>query len=299
LSIYPYILNGEIQYYEYLNPYDTHAQHRFEPSEVAYNHGYHPANDWRGTSILYAAMKSINIDDNLEDFLLDFFANNARPGIIFTAQDEPTQRNVELWQRLRDKLENKFTGRGNQFRSMTMPIPATVTELEQPDLQKQFVISDGIRKKILTAFGIPPVLVGDTTNTTFRNAPDARKVFIQQHLRDRMNMIANYITRELLPFFYPGHDHRFAFEWSTFDVMSDGDMLRVDSVNKQLSHGIISLAEAQSQLGQNADPDFENIYMVNGKPASKELLLELANNPLQFLAPQAYTSPRGLEGQAH
>jgi len=277
LAIEPEIQQGEITGYTYSG---DEGYIRFQPRDIAYSHGFNPLNDIRGGSLMQTAIDSVDVLRSLVTYLGDFFDNNARPGMLMTPRGDRAMPERE-WQRLTDEVGHFLKGRGNQFNTFSTSIPVDFTAMENPDLQKQFSVHDPLTRQIYRAFRVPLAMVGDSSIVRFKEGQEQQAIFVQQQLVPYLEQIELFMNARPVPFFDTSEHYMFAFDASDFELLTEGDQLQSDVVGANLRNGIIPLTRAQELLGEQPDEDLADIYLINGEPVHKRVLLEWAMQPRQ------------------
>ncbi|MBY4210803.1 phage portal protein [Rhodococcus fascians] len=74
-----------------------------------------PRNPYYGQSIITAAAATIDTDEQMKDWNRRFFANNARPGLIFSTKEEMSD---EAYKRWKAQFSDAHTGSENAYKNL-------------------------------------------------------------------------------------------------------------------------------------------------------------------------------------
>ncbi|MBB0998289.1 phage portal protein [Dietzia maris] len=74
-----------------------------------------PANPYVGQSIITAASATIDTDEQMKDWNRRFFANNARPGLVFSTNEEMSD---EAYARWKQQFADTHTGTENAYKNL-------------------------------------------------------------------------------------------------------------------------------------------------------------------------------------
>ena len=256
---------GKITGYRY-----TGIPKPFDVSELAYDHGFNPVDDLRGSSILQTAIDSINILRNLVRYLSDFFANNARPGMVASFKEgQSDPKNIEL---LKTEISRYIKGLGKQHNTFISPLPLDWLTLENPDLQKQYSLDEPITRQIYRAFGIPMAMAGDTQATGYKEAPAMFKTFVSLRLKPHLQNISEFITDAILPMLPDTDNQRFEFDLSEFNIVTDDDKAKSEVVATELQNQLTTLDKAQERAGLVADDWSKDRIIIEGLPVKRDMV---------------------------
>lgn len=277
LAMQPVIENGVIRGYTYSQFQGTRIEIDIE--DLAFDHGYNPLDDFRGSSVVMTVIDSINPLRNLVNYINEFFINNARQGMSASFKNSE-DNNPQNYENIKQAIKDHLKGKGNQFKTFLSMVPLEWQAFENPDIGKQFSIDDPLTKKIYRAFGVPMSLAGDTSGTNYKESKDNLASFINVQALPHIENIQDFQTDSVLPFFVEKDskgniDQRFEFDTSRFDVLTQEDKLQSEVVGADLNIGLMTVAEAQESRGITRDEDFEDRYMVDGLPVPKEDYLNL------------------------
>jgi HK97 family phage portal protein len=132
-----------------------------------------------------------------QDYAARFFANSARPDLVLQSDQAISKEAID---NLRAQLDERHNGTANAHRPMVLTggLKAEIISIPVEDLQllqlRQFQVEE-----IARIYGIPPFMIGHTTNTTaFGSGMEAMGVgFVRYGLRPHLNKVENEINRKL------------------------------------------------------------------------------------------------------
>lgn len=291
-------VNGSITSYWYSN--SNGASRRFTPYEICYDHGFNPFDDLRGSSIVAAAINEININRNLQRFLRDFFINNARPGFAASFKNERNADDPDAQELLKQELRKYFKGSGNQFNTLISPIPLDFETFDPPDISGQYSINASIRREIYATFGVPMALAGDTQATKFKETKDVRAAFVLTKILPLLKRLEDFFNDTVLP--RMGCENvRLEFDTTEYNVLTEEDEMYSRMVRDDLSAGLIPVSTAQSLRGYPVDKTLDGIYVMQGRPMTREIMLQVAKSlpegvqqPLTTPSPNANGTPTNI-----
>lgn len=116
-----------------------------------------PRNPYFGQSRITAAAAVIDTDDQMKDWNRRFFANNARPGLIFSTNEEMTD---EAYARWKEQFSDEHTGTANAYKNLLVENgDAKPYMMSQQDLD--FLASRKFSmQEILAMFNVSPAVLG-------------------------------------------------------------------------------------------------------------------------------------------
>lgn len=235
LSTQPIIVNGGIQYYQYNQLYGGISE-TLKPKDVAYYHNWNPYNDFRGQGLTQVVMQKINMARNLDDFIEDFFGNNARPSVIVSPTgDEPFTSDQKS--KLQQQMDVFLKGRGNQWATYVSPINAKYDPLDQPKIGEHYTIAPELSQYIYTVYGVPKALAGDDSGTQYKTGDDVKVAFFQITIIPLASHLERYVNSSIMPYLDDSGVF-FRFDTSEFDLVSDDDKMRMDIASTAYSGGL-------------------------------------------------------------
>lgn len=221
------VVNGEIQDFRWSPMNNSSRTFTFDPDAIAYKHMQNPFDDFRGQGLVEVTMDSLNVTRNVMRWLMSFFRNSARPGVIVSPK--PSMEFTNEQQRIiATEIQMFMKGSDNAYSTLVPPIPMDVTPFEQPNIAQFYSIVDPLEVKIYTTFGVPVAMAGDSGRTRFKQGSDILQAFYINTVIPLARWVQDYFNFQILPFFDMDEDVSFEFDLSEFDTTSQDDKLRVD-----------------------------------------------------------------------
>lgn len=276
------VINGRIV--DFMYGWDSEFV-RIPPIKMAYMHTRHPHDDNAGYSRVMAAMSKTNIERNIDQFVDDFYANGAMPGLVVQPSGNVATFSPQDQQNMERKLREQFKGLGNQFRSLVLQRQAELTPLESGGYDKQYNVESEVSTQIFEAMGVPQAMAGNTSATPYKDGDETVTRFFFGTILPEATEIQRYINESLMPFFDPSGRTLFEFDTSPFDTVTEQDKLEADVVNSQLTGGYLSLAQAAQIQERPVETWMENRYMYEGlpmTPAQIDAMIEAKIAQAQF-----------------
>lgn len=235
LGTEPIISGGAITNFQY-SSITGGVSEMLQPKEVAYYHTWNPYNDHRGQGLTQVVMQKINMARNLDDFIEDFFGNNARPSVIVSPTgDEPFTTDQKT--KLQQQMDVFLKGRGNQWSTYVSPTNAKYDPLDQPKIGDHYTIAPELSQYIYTVYGVPKALAGDDSGTQYKTGDDVKVAFFQITIIPLATHIERYINSTIMPYLDDSGAF-FRFDTSEFDLVSDDDKLRMDIATSAYRDGL-------------------------------------------------------------
>jgi HK97 family phage portal protein len=143
---------------------------------------YHPLDDHQGFAPLRAAQAALDIHNAASNWNRALLANSARPsGALVYAGAEGTGLSDEQFIRLREELEESFSGLGNAGRPLLLEggLEWRSFSLSPKDMDHAETKAAAARD-IALALGVPPLVLGLPGDNTYANFQEANRAFWRQ-----------------------------------------------------------------------------------------------------------------------
>lgn len=262
--------NGRIQYYSYMGMDDDVAMH-IPLEQMAYRINRRNAfDDNLGYSGVLAAMDAINLSRNAVRAFKNFFSNGMQLGGVISPTGENTWSDREL-ENARREWANNHKGAANAGRWAVLPKRAEITPFGQEDASSNFSVTKDLRNTIYAAMSVFPQLAGDPSDATYDNAKDIKRQWWEMLANPYAKDIAGYHTNVVIPKLEPDANVYIEPDLSPYETEEP------DIISQDVNAGIIDISKAQQKRGYAVDNDLRDIYMVNGRPMSKSVIIQLAN----------------------
>lgn len=207
-----------------------------------------------------------------QEFAARFFANNARPDIVISSDQDLNEEQATL---LRDAWERLYSGLHNSHRPAVLGNGATVTPLTIPAEDAQLLAMRQFQiEEIARIYGVPPFMIGHTEKTTsWGSGVEAMGIgFVRFTLRQHLTKIEKELNRKL--FQTAGK----FIEFDTFDL-EKADMKTLfagfrAALGRAGEPGFMTAEEVRNRLNLKRKPDHGELHRGEGKPAPRD-----PNNP--------------------
>ena len=229
------IIAGRIVSFQYTSM-DGAQSESLKPNEVAYYHNRSPYSNFRGLGLTQVVMQKINMARNLDDFIEDFFNNNARPSVLVSPQGDMPFTDQQITQ-LQQQLDNFLKGRGNNWSTYVSKIGAKYTPMDQPNVGDHYTIAPILSRYIYTVYGVPLAIAGDDSGTQYKTGDDVQVAFYQNTIIPLARELAKYINTQIMPYF-DNSGAFFRFDTSEFDLVSADDDLRSQIATRNFLAGL-------------------------------------------------------------
>lgn len=169
-----------------------------------------PLDPYRGRSIIAAAAKTIDTDEQMKDWNRRFFANNARPGMVFTTNTGETMSDA-AFDRLNQQIKDQFSGADNAYKPLLLENGSVHPYmLNQHDLD--FLSSRKFsRDEILAMMRVSPSMLGMVENVNKANNDGALEI---HHILNTIPRLTRFV--ELLnAVLVTPYDRRYEFDFES------------------------------------------------------------------------------------
>jgi len=210
---------------------------KFKPDEIIAFRYFSPLNEAGGVGAVRPLLNSLLMDFYTLAYNRDYFKKGTNiSGYFYTEKElgEPALR------RLKAEIESSYSGihgfykppilfGGLEYRSLsTIPKDMAFRELR-----------DDIRKDILAAFHVPPIMLGlETAN--YATAREQKATFWRETMVPKLNKIAEKINQKLMPPFEKllGERLWFTFDYASIDAFTEDYGKKVDTALKLQQLGV-------------------------------------------------------------
>ncbi len=181
-------------------------KHRFstagEASPICHFKQYHPMDDHYGLSPFMAASAAVDVHNAASKWSKALLDNAARPSgaIVYRGEDGATL-SAEQYERLLSEMETHHQGARNAGRPMLLeggldwkPMGFSPSDME---FQKT---KEAAAREIVTAFGVPPMLLGIPGDATYANYQEANRAFYRLTVLPLANRVLAALSHWLAHF---------------------------------------------------------------------------------------------------
>lgn len=226
-----------------------------------------PASPYNGRSVISAASASVDIDTMMKDWNRNLFANNARPGMLFSSNAELSDT---AYARTVEMLKDNYSGTHNAYKPMLIEGgDAKPYMLNAQDLD--FLAGrEFSRDEILAMFRVPSAILGATTDFNRANMDAAFYIHTVINVVPRVRQF----VRQLNAAFVQVYDPTLYLDFeSPVPEDKEGKMAEAAAgLNKWWT-----IDEVREMYGMEALPDKlgTQIYVVNTTTTLKQAAQEI------------------------
>lgn len=183
--------------------------------QIKYNN---PSDNFNGLSPLSVASKYIDIHDEGSEWNKKLLQNGARPSGVLTAESSLTDQKRKV---LKAALDDKYQGSANAGTPLVLEGGMKWQGMGDNPKDMDFMNSQEMAaRNIAQAFGIPPQLVGDTTNSTFNNNAEAKLEVYEQVIIPEANQIISELNHWLMPLFRGSENLRLSIDEDSISALA-------------------------------------------------------------------------------
>ncbi len=184
---------------------DYYAQVDTGKCNILHIKNFHPLSDWYGLSAIEAAAYSIDQHNQAGAWNQALLQNGARPSgaMVLRGNDgKPGHMNEEQFQRLKNMVDEMFTGPANAGRPMLLEGGLEWQEMSMSPRDMDFLNSKhSAARDVALAFGMPPQLLGIPGDNTYSNLAEARIALWEQTVLPLVDNTIEALNHWLVPYF--------------------------------------------------------------------------------------------------
>lgn len=178
---------------------------------------FHPTDDWYGLSPLEVAARAIDQNNEAEAYNLSLLQNGMRPsGAVmvdgFLSEDQREEVNDQITQKSGSRKAGvTLLMEGGKFDYK----PFSQNQVDSCFLEGQALST----RRICSAMGVPPQLVGDETSKTYANYQEARRSFYLEAVLPISDFICDEFSSWLCPFF--GEEIKLGYDKNEIEAIQE------------------------------------------------------------------------------
>lgn len=175
---------------------------RLQPELMLHLKLFNPLDDWYGMSPLEAAARSVDQNNESRAWNVALLQNSARPPGALVSEATLSD---EQFARLENMLKEGYTGFRNAGRPVVLEGGLKWQEMGLSPQDMAWL--EGLKlsaREIAIAFGVPPEMLGDSSNKTYSNFSEARKAFYEETVLPLMDWMRDELNGWLVPRFGDG-----------------------------------------------------------------------------------------------
>ena len=167
--------------------------------QVAHLKALHPRSDHYGMGCIEAAIAAASVHNRAAKWNKSLLDHGARPsGALSYEPADGSVLSADQFKRLKEELENEFSGSGNAGRPMLLEGGLKWQALSLSPADMDFVaLKEGAARDIALAFGVPPVLVGLPGDATYANAREAGRALYRQTILPMATKVLDALSEML------------------------------------------------------------------------------------------------------
>jgi HK97 family phage portal protein len=195
-----------------------------------------PGDFYYGMSPLRAAGMAVDIDTEAERFQKVSLQNRGIPDGVFTLGGEAVGR--EEWEQARQQVREQYQTK-DSFRAPWVVAHAKWEQMSLSPADLDYIESRGFtRVEILSAFSVPPPLVGIYDDATLANIESARRIFWLEGIVPLLEEIRDQMTQALVPEFGSVNDLRIVYDTSNVEALREKFDEKVKSAQALWAMGV-------------------------------------------------------------
>lgn len=264
IDVTPFAPYGEVESITYIGQ-TTSKVIQLNRDQFILSRYFNPIDITAGVSPLEVALTDINVEANAKAFAKAFFRNNARPGLIFypkTDGDVLTDAQIKQMRRL---IIEQWQGVNNTGAPQILNAPVDVKTIESQNLDDQSASTERLSRDILTAFGVPRSLAGDTDSAQYKANDDVMVWFIDTTIAPECSRIADTVNTHMMPFFDDSGAYIFEFDFSKWQRVTEADKAAQELHEQRLNSTAMTLYEYQLKSGiEKPREEFKDLWRVDG-----------------------------------
>jgi HK97 family phage portal protein len=219
---------------------------------------FHPTDDWYGLSPIQVAARSVDQNNEAKAWNVALLQNGGVPAGALSTDGALSD---EQYNRLRDLLDNDFTGMQNAGRPLLLE--GGVRWQEMGGSPKDMMWESGLKfssREIANAFGVPSELIGDNENKTYSNYQEARKALYEETILPLMDWLRDEWNMWLVSLY--GDNLYLDYDKDAIEALQlDRQVIWTSAIDAKKA-GVITTNEARELLGYEAREDGDELQSV-------------------------------------
>src|SRR5690606_756512 len=219
---------------------------KLKPEQVLHLKLFNPVDDWYGMGPIEAAARSIDQNNESRAWNVSLLQNAARPPGALVTNEDLTE---EQFNRLREQIQEQYAGHKNAGRPLLLEGGMDWKDLALSPADMHWL--EGLKlsaREIAIAFGVPPELIGDTSNKTYSNYQEARLAFYTETILPLMDWLKDELNNWLVPQF--GDDRLYVdYDKDEIEALQEDRGAVWDRAMEAVRQGVLTRNEARVLLG--------------------------------------------------
>ena len=248
--------------------YDVGYDHRdFENEDVLHIFFWDPDDDWYGQSPLTAAAKSVDQSNESKAWNVALLQNSARPSGALMAKDIIPD---DEFDRLKKELDT-YSGNG-VGRPMLLEGDLSWTEMGLSPEDMAWLEGQKLSaREIAIVFGVPPELIGDSSNKTYSNYQEARRALYMDTLLPLLDWFQDDLNNWLAPFY--GEDVVIVYDKEGIEALQEERSAVWERAFQAIDRGMATINEAREMVGMEPaeEEQADKLIIAQGKSLLEKL----------------------------
>lgn len=217
----------------------------YDPESIVRDLRPDPRNPYRGLGIVEASAASIDTDNQATKFNRSFFANAARPSLVFEVDQELGEKGAK---RLKQEIQDLNSGAENAGRPIVAE-NAKVKNIMISQREMDYLASRKFTKdEILAMFRVSPAVLGMVENVNKANMEAAELYFAKYIIAPRVNQRAQTLNATLV------RPYDATLELRPAQIIPEDMEAKLNLFDKGVDK-FITIDEARKQYGYAPLPD--------------------------------------------
>jgi len=223
----------------------------FEPWQILHIKLYNPLDYFYGLSPLAPVSHAIDQNNAAAKWNYSLLMNMGRPSGILTLADEIADESA--FEEMRNTLRKQYEGPENAGRPMLLTGDMKWQQIGLNPAEMDFRLTYAANtRKICSAFGVPPQLVGELENRTYSNYSEARVAFYKETILPLMDWLLAEFDSWLSPLF---GSYKLTYDKSAVEGLQEDTNARYDRILRAVAGGVLTINEGRAVLGYQAVSD--------------------------------------------
>jgi len=210
---------------------------------------FSPTKDWRGQATILAATTTILLEQYIESYEKGFFKNGAIISGIIKPSNPDIRIDEASMRRLKQEFIDANTGTSNYFALAAFPSEVSYEPISpNPKDMQMDLLKRMTREQILSAFGVPPVMVQLLEHAKYDNYKLQMQAFFRGVMRPKMRIISSELTRFVNKEF-GGDGQEYWVEFDFEEFLGEDETLKAERFFKFFQMGAVSPNDVVETFG--------------------------------------------------
>lgn len=237
----------------------------YAPDEILHLRYPDVNNDYWGMSPLTPGRESMYQEKHSIAWNKSFFKNSARPDVVFSVTGP---LNPKSFARLKSMISKMFGGSGKAHSAAILEGGVEVKPIGWAPKDMDFLAQRKYnRDELLAVLGVPPCIVGVFDSAIRANAEEQRKFFWETTMvqkLEKLEMALNHLFMPQFSKYMPNRKIVLMFDLSSIEALGENTDSKATRLTGLIASGILSRNEARLELGYEALPELDTIYVPFG-----------------------------------